>query len=551
LGVYLDIFSDLYFVLIHSIEITSKLTQISGNYDVAIIGGGLAGLTLALQLQQQSPGLSIVVLERSHLPAPSAAHKVGESTVEIGAHYLSETLGLKTLLEETQLRKFGFRFFFGSGNHKDLSAADELGASDYLDAPSYQLDRGRLESDLAEIALSRGIDIRDGCRVTTTCLSDGNSHHSLEYVKSADIHTIHCQWMVDASSRFSVLKRKLDLSLPGKHKVNAAWLRLDSKVAIDDWSTDSNWKTRCNVAPRRLSTNHLMGSGYWAWIIPLVDDRTSIGLVVDPDIHEFSSCNTFDRLCAWLDKEQPMLAEAVSSNASDLLDFKRLKHLSHDSQQLWSADRWALTGEAGVFADPYYSPGSDFIAMSNTFICDLIINRSKQPGKLALYAEIYQRMYKSFFSNTMSLYQNQYPGLGDTRLMVVKTIWDYAYYWAVLAWMCFREVLTDINFIRSIEAGLVRTAELNATLQAVFRKRAAERRSSAGKGRFFDQREIPVMAELNAALLHPPADIHKEFTDNCKRLEGLSESLLTLLNQTSNSGQPDCSELGDLRRRFG
>ena len=36
------------------------------NYDVAIVGGGLAGLTLALQLHQESPGLAIAVLERSH-----------------------------------------------------------------------------------------------------------------------------------------------------------------------------------------------------------------------------------------------------------------------------------------------------------------------------------------------------------------------------------------------------------------------------------------------------------------------------------------------------
>jgi 2-polyprenyl-6-methoxyphenol hydroxylase-like FAD-dependent oxidoreductase len=56
------------------------------DYDVAIIGGGLAGLTLAAQLQQENEDLSIAVLERSTLPPPAAAHKVGESTVEIGAH---------------------------------------------------------------------------------------------------------------------------------------------------------------------------------------------------------------------------------------------------------------------------------------------------------------------------------------------------------------------------------------------------------------------------------------------------------------------------------
>jgi flavin-dependent dehydrogenase len=519
------------------------------DYEVAIIGGGLAGLTLALQLQQTSPGLSILVLERSHLPAPAAAHKVGESTVEIGAHYLSEILGFKTLLEETQLRKFGLRFYFGSGNHADLSAADELGTSDFLTVPSYQLDRGRLESDLADIARSRGIDLKDGCRATKTSVDKNGGAHGLQYVENLQTHNIKCKWLVDASSRFSVLKRQLNLQQPSNHRINAAWLRLDSNIAVDDWSNDTGWKDRSYGSPRRFSTNHFMGSGYWAWVIPLVDGRTSIGLVADPDIHDFSSYNSFDRLCGWFQTHQPKLAEVVRGSAAELMDFKRLKSLSHDAEQLWSSERWALTGEAGLFADPYYSPGSDFIAMSNTFICDLI-TRHDESGKLALHAEIYQRMYKSFFSNTMTLYKDEYPGLGDARLIVLKTIWDYSYYWAVLSWLYFREVMTDIHFVRSVEPQLTRAAELNAQIQTVFRARAAERRSSPGKGRYFDQHAIPVMSELNAGLLNPGADIRAELVDNCKRLEGLVPILLGILNKSDGSHQTDCSELGDLRKRF-
>ncbi len=55
--------------------------------DVVITGGGLAGLSLALQLKQRDPALAITVLERRAHPVREAAFKVGESTVEIGAHY--------------------------------------------------------------------------------------------------------------------------------------------------------------------------------------------------------------------------------------------------------------------------------------------------------------------------------------------------------------------------------------------------------------------------------------------------------------------------------
>src|SRR5687768_8139678 len=104
--------------------------------DVAILGGGLAGLTLAIQLRRQFPSLSMRIIERRRHPVPPAAHKVGESSVEIGAHYFDTVLGLKEHLMSQQLKKFGFRFFFSEGR-EDLDNVTELGASRYLSTPSY------------------------------------------------------------------------------------------------------------------------------------------------------------------------------------------------------------------------------------------------------------------------------------------------------------------------------------------------------------------------------------------------------------------------------
>lgn len=516
--------------------------------DVAIIGGGLAGLTLALQLQQEMPDLDLVVLERNTLPPPLASHKVGESTVEIGAHYLADTLGLDELLEHTQLRKFGLRLFFGSGIHDDLSKADELGASKLLPAISYQIDRGRLEGDLLDIARQRGISVMDNCVVREASISDNGGRHEARTSRQGEEGTIRCRWLVDAGSRAAILKRRLGIGKPCDHRIASAWFRLDKAISVDDWSDSEPWKRQCNRS-RRLSTNHLMGSGYWAWIIPLAGDRTSVGLVADPDIHPLSSYNSFDKFASWLSLHQPTLASEVLDARDTLMDFRFSKNLSQDSQQVWSRDRWALTGESGLFADPFYSPGSDFIGISNTFISDMI-RRERCDAQFPIHAAVYQQMYMSFYGSTMSLYEHQYPGFGDTRLMVVKTTWDYAYYWSVLTWLYFRNVMTDIEFIRTVQPGLIAMRELNNSMQAEFRKRAAEKQVDEGNSRFFDQTAIPVLYDLNAALLEPSGHPGTEFRENCDRLEGLSPILLSLLAEKTPAGTGSCSLLGDLRQRF-
>jgi flavin-dependent dehydrogenase len=512
-------------------------------YDVAIIGGGLASLTLALQLCRAKPGQNIIVFERSSLPAPRATHKVGEATVEIGAHYLSHTLGLRDNLESRQLRKFGLRLFIGAGFHDDLSRADELGVSQPFPAISYQLDRGLLENDLVDLVKEHGVVVRDSSSVTKVEI-DAKSGHLLTVRRDGVSDRHRCRWVIDASARVGVLRRLLKLGESSDHKMCAAWCRIESDFSVDDWSTNDEWLARCRGESRRPSTNHLMGSGYWIWIIPLTGGKTSIGLVTDPEKHSLENYDTFEKLLDWSHKHQPLLARELKDR--EPLDFLKLKNLSRGCRQAWSSDKWAITGEAGFFADPFYSPGTDFIGLSNTLITDLI-TRDCSEVEHAIRTSVYENLYRSIFESTMTVYEEQYGGFGDTRLMVIKLTWDYAFYWSVLAWLFFRERLTDLPFLQANQDHIGRTRALNEEMQAAFRERAAQGRTDLGQGRFFDLIAVPILFDLEEALVTPPQDLQTEFASNCARLAELAPKLLDLL-AGRNIGV--CELLGDLERRL-
>ena len=122
---------------------------------------------------------------------------------------------------------------------------------------------------------------------------------------------------------------------------------------------------------RMLSTNHLMGEGYWVWMIPLSSGPISIGVCADPRFHPYEEISEFDRLLSWLHKHEPQLAATIAARQGDVEDFLRVKDFAYGVKQTYSTDRWSLVGEAAAFADPFYSPGSDFIGYGNTFTGDL------------------------------------------------------------------------------------------------------------------------------------------------------------------------------------
>ena len=442
-------------------------SQANEHFDVAILGGGLAGGCLARQLRMEAPELRVLVTERRRHPVPEAAFKVGESSVEIGAHYFQKRLELEPHLRSAQIEKLGLRYFFPYGDNRDVAQRVELGPPNFPPVPSFQLDRGRLENFLLRTDAELGAEVLDDCRVRSIAL-EANGSHRISLSGPRGTRDVAARWVVDASGRVSLLKRQLGLVRPSTHGANAAWWRFRSRLKIDDWSDNPAWKARVPSGLRWQSTVHLMGVGYWFWLIPLGSGSHSFGIVADADLHPFARINRFERALDWLREFEPQAAAIMEAHASELEDFLALQHFAHGCARVFSPDRWALVGEAGVFTDPFYSPGSDFIAMGNDYVTDLII-REVRGEDVRARAEIFNTTYLRFFDAFIRLYDGQYPIMGNAQVMTAKVAWDNACYWAINALLFFQRRLRQPEFLASIDPMMRRFFLLHARMQQFLR----------------------------------------------------------------------------------
>ena len=105
------------------------------------------------------------------------------------------------------------------------------------------------------------------------------------------------------------------------------------------------------------------------------------------------------------------------------------KDFAYGCAQTIHPSRWALSGEAGRFTDPLYSPGSDFIAFHNSLIADAILttNAAELAGKCQLYEYMMQAIYDSLIPS----FAVSYNVLGDHETYTLKYTWELSVYFSL------------------------------------------------------------------------------------------------------------------------
>ena len=513
-----------------------------GTYDVAIIGGGFAGQCFARQLLRLRPHTKIAIVERRGLPCELGHRGVGESTSELAAWYLRDRLALGEHLEREQVVKFGLRFWLrdaaaSTAMHERVEFGilrPPLGRADLplpLDPHTYQLHRGRLEHHLALENLAAGVEMLAEHEFVARDYDERDGWSVLLRGPDQSERRIRAAWLVDASGNPVLRDDGLGPRMrPGPHRIAAAWWWVEGRLDPATWTADLDVRTRSPVQLRWRSTHHLVGAGYWVWLIGLSDGSTSVGLVADPELHPITSAA--DVTCM-LERCEPEFVAAIGGRIPD-------------EMQYWTAPgrvcveplgpRRVNTGAALGFLDPLYSAGHDLTAVIHELTIPAVVAALDRTRDIdAADRSAINRTFTHIVEHYERLYLGAYPLFADPEVAAIKFAWDQLNYFSWPCTLALSGRLGDREFIPRVRDLADRVHILNDRVQALLRawarrRVAGEGRRAASFGRAVDQGQLVTVMRQFLTLTELARDDDAELRARLARsidiLEGFGLAIL-------------------------
>ena len=314
--------------------------QKSDEVDILVIGGGPAGSTAASMAAKS--GLSVKVCERSKFPR----EHVGESLLPASISILEE-LGLKEAISNAGfLPKYGATMVWGKD---ETPWSWRFSETNKQNIHSYQVSRPIFDEILLKRSAELGVLVEEESSVSKILTDDSNrgvvvtNKMGQEYFQPA-------KFIVDASGQSALLARNFNLRQWDEHFQNLAIYGYFAGAKKLD-------------APNE---NNIFIESYengWVWVIPLNDDTTSVGAVVDSNetnakLRKTDPITFLKDQLSLTNRTSHMLSEAELKS-----DVKILKDWSYTTSKM-AGDGWVLAGDAACFIDPLFSSGVHLAMMS-------------------------------------------------------------------------------------------------------------------------------------------------------------------------------------------
>jgi len=330
------------------------------NWDVIIIGGGPAGSTAAMTLRKA--GRKVLVLEKEKFPR----FHIGESLLPYNRPIFDE-LGVWSKIQAAGFMvKRGAQFWMGDGS---LHTRLNFSKGSFTEFPeSIQVERAKFDDILLRHAEELGAEVREEALVTEHRIEKERVTVKFR-AKDGSEHEAQAAFLMDASglNNFTANREKLREYYPGHKKI--AIFGHYSGVQM----TEGEEKGDILIVRRENS---------WFWMIPLADDKVSVGLVLD--VSDFKALQQ---------EPQAVFDDAVLStkavhdrmiNAKPITQGHVLSDFSYTNRKLVS-DRVVRVGDAAGFIDPIFSSGV-MLAMHSAQRGAQVVHAALTAGKAMTFA---------------------------------------------------------------------------------------------------------------------------------------------------------------------
>ncbi|HUO84214.1 MAG TPA: NAD(P)/FAD-dependent oxidoreductase, partial [Thermoanaerobaculia bacterium] len=330
----------------------------------------------------------VVLLERETFPR----FQIGESLLPFN-NDLFDQLGLsETLQRGGFVRKFGAEFVTGDALRSHRFRFDANLPSRY--GQSLQVRRAEFDQILLENARRAGTAVNEGWRVVDVDLSDPDRVVVTAIGPDGERKTIETRMVIDASGHAGVIASR------------------EERIEREDRKKIAVFAHYRNVAPSAEGDEAgnivitILKNG-WLWLIPLSDELTSVGLVVDSA--EFRASGLTPETLLEETIRMTPYTHARMSAAERVTAVRARKDYSYRMDRLIGPNH-ALVGDAAGFIDPIFSTGV-FLAMKSAELAAVGIERRLSTGSLRLlkrYERSMQRVLERYTRIIDSFYQREF-----------------------------------------------------------------------------------------------------------------------------------------------
>lgn len=353
-------------------------------YDVAIIGSGIGGSTLATVLTRQ--GLRVVVFEAGAHPRFTIGESMILETSEVMralaeyydvpemAYYSSENYYDYIGTQHGVKRHFSF-LHHSPGKQQDPQQSVQAVIPKQPYGHEIHIFRQDSDAFLTTVAVSYGATVLQNTPVKDVQIQpDG-----VEIVTDKDLR-YHAAYIVDASGMRSLLANKLGWC----HRDLKTHTRTIFTHMVDVPCYNNVGASRQAYGhPFRLSegTLHHVFRGGWLWVIPFnnhpraTNPLCSVGLQLDPRIYPAQpDLSPETEFYAFIRQFPDIERQFLGAQATRA--WMRTDRLQYSAEHV-VGDRFALLAHAVGFIDPLYSKGLYVTHMSIMLTADLILKAHK------------------------------------------------------------------------------------------------------------------------------------------------------------------------------